>query len=165
MRKIGFILMVSIVAAACNKKPQAPQTVKYVERDSLSFDVIADTITYDVIIKNTVITDPVTDEFLRYLDKTSLIDWIFSSVYSGEIIAYDYFSGAVISTDDLKDIEKSKSFSRESIGKIQFAEAWYYNKEHNIFKKKVISMVLGLEQFNSDGTLRGYKPVFKLYLN
>jgi len=160
----GIIIVSVLITLSCNTPP--PETfVNYMEKDTLNFEIIADTITYDVIIKNTVKTDPMTDEFLRYLNKTGMIDGIFTSIYSGKLVAYDYFSGEKLNITAVKEMENIESFSRDDIGKIQFAEVWYYNADHSVFKKKVVSMVLGLEQFNDDGTLRGYKPIFKIYLN
>jgi hypothetical protein len=157
--------MAVIVLTSCNTNKNQTPEIGYIDKDTLNYVVIADTITYDVIIKNTVKVDPMTDEFLRYLDKTNLIDKVFASIYSGKLIATDYFSGNPLSITEIKVMESEEEYSRESIGKIQFAEVWYFNAEHSVFKKKVISMVLGIEQFNDDGTLRGYKPLFRIYMN
>ena len=90
---------------------------------------------------------------------------IFDAVYSGKYKAYDHFTGSLLSIESIKEMEAQEDFSREDIGKIQFSEVWYFNSENNILNKKVISMVLGLEQYNNFGELKGYKPVFKVYLN
>jgi Gliding motility associated protein GldN len=161
MKKIGifagFLILAAIITLSCKNNSST-------ENDNLNFETVADTITYDVIIKNTEKIDPMTDEFLRYLNKTKLIDGIFTSIYSGKLEAYNYFSGKKITVDELKEIENSESYSREDIGKIQFAETWFYSADNSVFKKKVVSMTLGLEQFNDDGTLRGYIPLFKVIM-
>jgi hypothetical protein len=160
MKKIGIytgiLIIVGVLTLSCKNKAAS-------ENDTIKYEIVADTITYDVVIKNTEKIDPMTDEFLRYLNKTKLIDGIFSSIYSGELKAYDYFSGNKLTIEQIKDIENSESYSREDIGKIQFTEIWYYNKDNSVFKKNVLSMTLGLEQYNDDGTLRGYIPLFKIF--
>jgi hypothetical protein len=162
-----FVVLIScavLMLAGC-KKPAPTSTQSLIDKDTLSYDLIADTITYDVVIKNTVSVDPVSDKFLRYLDKTTLIDDIFKSIYAGKLTAYNYDTKNKLSLTEIKVMEGEEGYSREYIGKIQFAEVWLYNVDHSVFKKKVLSMVLGYEQFNDDGTLRGYKPMFKVYLN
>jgi hypothetical protein len=162
-----FIVLVSVtilLISGCKKQAQTTSQ-NILDKDSLSYDLIADTITYDVVIKNTVSVDPVSDEFLRYLDKTTLVDDIFKSIYAGKLTAYNYDTKNKLSLTEIKVMEGEEGYSREFIGKIQFAEVWFYNVDHSVFKKKVLSMVLGYEQFNDDGSLRGYKPLFKIYTN
>jgi hypothetical protein len=161
---IAVFSIAVIVLASCKNQPQTSSD-NYIDKDTLNYEVIADTITYDVVIKNTVKVDPMTDEFLRYLNKTKFIDEIFASIYSGKMAAYDYSTKNKLTLTEIKVMENEEGYSRESIGKIQFVEVWYYNADHFVFKKKVLSMVLGLEVFNEDGTLRGYKPLFKIYSN
>ena len=127
--------------------------------------IIADTITYDVIIKNFDTTQVWQEEFLKNLDRSLLIDSIFAGVYTGRFTPYDFFSGKEMSLRELRNMENEAWFSRKAIGKIQFSEIWYLNENSKNIEKKVISMVLGIEQFDNHGNLRGHKPVFKIYMN
>ncbi len=127
--------------------------------------IIADTITYDVIIKNFDSSQVWQEDFMKNLDRGLLIDSIFAGVYSGRFTPYDFFTGEKMSLRDLRNMENEPWFNRNSISKIQFSEVWYFNKEYTSIKKEVISLVLGIEQFDNRGNLRGHKPVFKINLN
>jgi hypothetical protein len=62
-------------------------------------------------------------------------------------------------------MEKDENFNRKNIGKIQFTERWYFDVKTQQLQKEVMSIVLGHELTNDEGLVRGYKPVFQLYLN
>ncbi len=133
--------------------------------DNLYGITIADTIVYDVIIKNPNPHDNWTDECLKNLNKDQFVDILFESVYKKQATAYDVFSDNIITPDELKKLERKKDFSRNKIGKIQFTESWSYNDSIRSMSKKVISVALGYEIFDDEGSLIGHKPVFKIYLN
>jgi hypothetical protein len=126
--------------------------------------LVADTIICDVVIHNPNPEDQWTTECLKNLKHRALIDSLFALVYDGKMKAYDFFSKEVIKNKDLKQMESENGFSRDHIGKIQFTERWYFDKKSQQFQKEVLSLVLGYELFNQDGSLRGYKPIFKIYL-
>ncbi len=126
---------------------------------------VADTITYDVTIKNPYPEDTWTEECLKKLNRGEFIDQLFESVYSGNARAYDLIDNTPLTVKDLRKLEKTPDFSRSKIGKIQFTETWIYDEQNNIMIKKVIAMALGYELFDPDGNLIGYKPVFKVFLD
>jgi hypothetical protein len=165
MKLIRKTILVSCVILGCtNRQPQVNQSEEPVRKDSCSGQLIADTIIYDVIIHNTNPDDLWTQETLQYLRHRALIDSIFNLVYQEKIIAYEYFEKRPLKIKEIKKLEEEPGFRRDNIGKIQFTERWYFNTANLQFRKEVISIVLGYELINSDGTLRGHKPVFKLNL-
>lgn len=127
--------------------------------------MVADTIIYDVIIKNPNQDDDWTEKCLRNLKKEKFIDILFESVYKKQATAHDLFTDEIISPDKLKDLERKKEFSRSKIGKMQFTESWYYSDSLQVMSKKVISVSLGYEILDERGNLIGYKPAFKIYFN
>jgi hypothetical protein len=133
--------------------------------DSMVKNLIADTIIYDVIIRNPDPNDKWTEKCLAHFDRSRFVDQLFDAVYDKHAIAYDFFSGKKITPGGLKRIERSNDFSREKIGKIQFSESWYYDSLNLVMKKRIISLVLGYELFGDNGEIIGYKPVFKIDLN
>ncbi|UCH14794.1 MAG: hypothetical protein JSV22_02235 [Bacteroidales bacterium] len=140
------------------------ETEKFVS-DSLAKNLIADTIIYEVIIKNPNPDDKWTEKCLEGFDKNSFVDQLFNAVYDKQATAYDFFTGSEITPRGLKKIERSKDFSREKIGKIQFSESWYYDSLNIKMEKRIISMVLGYELHGDDGEIIGYKPVFKINMD
>lgn len=127
--------------------------------------VLADTIVYDVIVKNSNPDDKWQEECLRQFHRKAFIDELFNAAYKNKIKIYDFFTGEIIPPDQLKKIEKQDDYNRDAIGEIRFTEQWYYNPAKNQFNKKILSLVLAYQVFNSDGTSRGYKPVFKILMN
>ena len=128
-----------------------------------NFIVIADTIVNDVVIMNPD-NDEWTDYCLRNLDKKTLVNEIFKSVYAGELIPYEFFHNEPLSIEDIKALEDDPKFSRDKIAKVQFEEAWYYDSVNQKMVKKVHSIMLAYEIYNSLGEIKGYKPAFKVYL-
>jgi Gliding motility associated protein GldN len=159
------MLLFVILSFGCTHKPTSEsKNTSKIRVDSLYGTVIADSIIYDVIIHNPDPENPSTTEYLKDLRQKALIDSLFDLVYAEKITAYDFFSNEILSVRDLKKMESETGYSREDIGKIQFTERWFFDKTSQQFKKEVMSLVLGYELLNQDGGLRGYKPVFKIYL-
>ena len=127
--------------------------------------ILADTISYPVVIKNPDTTDTWTTECLRPLDRKKLVDAVFDAVYSNDAQAYNYFTNEPMSIKDVKALEKTDEFSRENVGKLQFWESWYFDEKKQIFTKKVHKILVAYEVFTEDGVLRNYKPAFYIKLN
>jgi len=166
--RLTIIILIAffMLLPGCNpNKDSNRQPEKIAHTDSFFGQIVADTIIYDVIIHNTNPEDEWTEQTLQYLKHRTLIDSIFELVYNKEAIAYDFFEKTPLKIKDIKKIEEEPGFSRDKIGKIQFTEKWYFDASSVQMQKEVLSIVLGYDLMNSDGTLRGHKPVFKLYLN
>ncbi|HBH49168.1 MAG TPA: hypothetical protein DDX98_11035 [Bacteroidales bacterium] len=149
---------------ACS--PNKPAAVKLIlSTDTITASIIADTIIYDVIIKNTNPDDRWTEECLQYTHRDFLVKSIFKGLYARKLTAYHYITNTPLTIEEIKNLEKEEWFSKDAVGKIQFTEIWYYSAERNILRKEVLSMVLGVEQFTSVGELKGYKPLFRIYTN
>jgi hypothetical protein len=166
MKSLLFIIFLTIILfIGCTPRTsQEKSSPSIISIDSFCGVVIADTIIYDVIIRNPNPEDQWVTECLKNLKHKVLIDSLFALVYDKEAIAFDFFSKEPLKIKDIKRIEEVEGFSRDRIGKIQFTERWYFDKSSQQFQKEVLSIVLGYELFNSDSTLRGYKPVFRLNL-
>lgn len=149
---------------SCNS-PSIEKEVVYINTDDIIGNIVADTIIYDVIIKNRDKTDLWKDECLQYLNKDAFIDSIFTAVYNGRHIAYDLFTNEEIPAVELKKLEANEIISRDKIGKIQFREVWYLSSEHMVMKKKILSLILGMEVYSETGEFRDYKPVFRINFN
>ena len=126
--------------------------------------VIANTVTYDVVIKNPNSEDTWTEECLKNIDSKTLIDKIFKAVYDGRIKAYTIHD-ELLSIEDVKALEKEKGKQRDKVGKIQFIEEWYFDEENFKMGKKVNFLMLGYENYNTEGEVRNYKAGIKVKLN
>ena len=92
------------------------------------------------------------------------MDEVFEMAYSGKAKVYDFDTNEILTVKQLKKREKEEGFSRDKIGKIQFIESWYLNPDKVTFTKKVSSLVLGYETYDSQGQFRGYLPVFRMVM-
>ena len=171
MNKIIFYLLLSyviIILTGCKEKRQEPEyndreiQVKY---DSMAGNLIADTIIYDVIIKNPNPDDIWTEQCLGYLRRDEFVNQLFEAVYDKRANAYDFITGRKMSPRDLRKLEKNEDFEREKIGKIQFAEVWYFDTAKLALEKRILYMNLGYEVMGENSEIIGYKPVFRIYLN
>lgn len=160
MKTIVYAFFI-LLLISCISKPEVSN--KKVTANSGS--VIADTIIYDVLIKNANPDDEWENQRLQYLKHTAFIDSIFILVYNREIIAFDIFDNKALSVSQVKSIEKQAEYSRDRIGKIQFTEKWYFDPTNQELHKQILSIALGYETYNENGEVRAYKPLFKIYLN
>ena len=162
MKQLSFIAVLLFIFFGCDNQPK--ETFQMEADQPENYEVIADTIINYVIIKN-----PDNDEWttycLRKLDKNSLVNYIFDAVYAEELTPYDFFSETVLTIKDIKELEKDSEFDRNNIAKVQYEEAWYYNKQKNTMIKKVHSIMLAYEIYDNFGEIKGYKPAFKVYFN
>lgn len=126
---------------------------------------IGDSIIYDMVIKNANPDDEWAEECLRKLEREKLIQIIFDAVYEKTLIPYDYYENKPLKISDIKKLEADKEFSRDIIGKLQFEEEWSFDETTLQFRKKVNSILLAYEVYNSAGEIRGYKPAFYVRLN
>ncbi|MFO7656088.1 MAG: hypothetical protein R6W78_03410 [Bacteroidales bacterium] len=164
---IAAIILSSLVC--CTNKKNEKQTAAFSSVSEttgiVSGSVLADTIIYDVIIKNVNPDDIWTRDCLKGLKREIFIDQLFESVYNGSMSAYAMENNVLITPAELKEMERNKTIERNNIGKIQFTEAWLFNDSLMSMSKKVISVSLGSEVFDNGGELLGYKHVFKLNFN
>jgi hypothetical protein len=155
-----------MLLSSCINKPEVISNKTATSPDTeISGTLIADTIIYDVVIK---ITNPNNDwenQRLKHVNHSAFVDSLFNLVYNKKIIAYDVFENKPLSVKQVKSIEEQDDYSRDRIGKIQFAEKWYFDSSSNELNKQILSIALGYETLNELGEVRAYKPVFKLYLN
>lgn len=161
---LAAISVACLLYACCPAEEKTNADANFPDSTVSDGFVIADTIIYDVIVSNPNPEDVWTEECLKHLNMNDLVDDLFEKIYSKEMIAYDFFSHTAMQVGDLEEMERSSEFSRERIGKIQFSEKWVLSEANQEFQKEIISIVLGYELYDAAGEVRGYRPIFKLYL-
>lgn len=160
IRTVILIALCGIILSCNNKQP----IVNHIEvkMDSMQYRTYADTIICDMVIKSASKDDKWMNESLKGLQRKALIDTILMDVYTGKLIATDYNSNNILKIDEVKKIEQSIGNNRDIIGKFQFKESWYYDKEKHSFIKKVQSIIFGYEIYDESGYVKGYKPLFRI---
>jgi hypothetical protein len=165
MKKILFLL-VTLCIIGCSGKKTSENTFTAVQKMTSPVGMLAaDTIIYDVIIRNPNPDDRWTENCLKGLKRTELVNAIFTLIYEEKVIPLDFDTHQPLQVKDIKLLENQKDFSRDKVGKIQFKERWIFDTNKLTFTKQIISMVLGYEVFDDMGELRGYKPAFIVYFN
>ena len=156
----------SLDADTVKEKIVAPAVVKesefFYDFDSTEAMKITDPIFYDVVIKNHKKDDDWEEERLAKTNIQPLANAIYQAVYKGKLQAYDYFTDAELSVNDIKELEKK--FNRKEIGNIMFEEKWFFNEKTMTFTKKIVSLTFGYETFDQ-GEFTGFKAAFKVKLN
>lgn len=125
-----------------------------------SGECLADTIIYSVVIKNLDPLDTWTEKCLSKLKREKMVDQIFEAIYSHNAVPYNYNNNQELSIADIKNIEAQEEFSRDEVGKLQFWESWYFDKETQRMQKKVHSILVAYAIKTEEGELRGYKAAF-----
>lgn len=127
--------------------------------------ILADTVIYDVIIKNPDPEDEWTEKCLKNIDRRGFIETIFNAIYEKNLTAYDYINDTPYTIEEVKELEKSEGYTREKIGKVQFTEEWYFDKEKLKMFKRVRSIILGYENLDENNDVKYYTALFKVYLD
>jgi len=127
-------------------------------------EVIANPITYEVLINNPNIEDEWRTECLENTNVKVMSEDIINAVMSGKLKAYDYFDKNLLSTDEVKVILKQNG-QKGKIGNIQFIEEWYWNKKELQLQKKVKSLMFGYEIYDENNKVRGYRASFVVNLD
>jgi len=156
------VFLVLLTVLSCSKKANdTHQQQLNMPYDSIAGIIIADTTTFDVVIKIKDHEDPWQEHSLGKLDKKKLVDLIFKMASEGPGSSFDYNTGEKLSGRDIQQLEDELNFNRDDIGMIQFNEIWYINSELNSMTKKVHSIILGYEYYSADSILLGHKPLFE----
>ena len=163
LKVLLLVFLVQILFVSCYNSDK-PATIEAISDKNIDAILLADTIIYDVLIKNPDPENEWTDYCLQNLDKDKLISFVFEGVYNGKFQAYHYYTNKKLSISKVKKIENDPAFSRDAIAKIQFVERWVVDKNNFRLLKQVHSIMLGYEALNSDGEIKGYKPTFRIYL-
>jgi hypothetical protein len=163
MKKVIFLIIIGSIILGCKEEKRQVVVVAGDEISNGTF--IGDSIIYDMVIKNVNPDDEWAEECLKNLDRERLIQIIFDAVYEEVLIPYDYYENKPLKISDIKKLEADKEFSRNIIGKLQFEEEWSFDENTLQFRKKVNSILLAYEVYNSVGEIRGYKPAFYVRLN
>ena len=124
--------------------------------------VLADTVIYYTVIKNSDPEDTWQEECLARLDRKALANIIFNAIYNGRLTPYDFMNEEPITIEEVKEIEKRNP--RNAIARVEFTEEWYFNETDLNFIKRVNAIMLGYEKPNESGEMR-YIAGVKVFLN
>lgn len=160
----AIAVLLSFMLSTCGKNKQ-PTYAGMSRPDTNRGMVIADTITYEVVIVNPDLNDIYKQQFLGRLDHKAFLDSIFGLVLSGRLSAFEYGTNESLSPGDIVKIEKQDGYTRKNIGMIQFSEIWYLNCSTGEMTKKVHSLIPGYSYYSQDSLILGYTPLFMVKLN
>ncbi|OPZ99801.1 MAG: hypothetical protein BWY70_00875 [Bacteroidetes bacterium ADurb.Bin408] len=151
----------------------------------VSKKIITERIQYDVLIKT---PDADMDWWIQNIEgakREELIKMILDKVYEGKIQAYDYLNKPM-SAEEVKNIGKrndtllmpsieppyedsvviiNESLKVSDITKLRFLEEWSIDQNTLIIEKRMLGLSLVKEDFDANGELRGYKPLFWIYFD
>lgn len=154
-----------LISCRKNAEPYPTDTVLSLQADSVSGVRVARSIIQDIVIKNNNPDDLWAEQCLQGMYRDTLVSVLFDMAYSGQAKVYDFDTDALLNVKDLKKRENMPGFSRDKVGKVQFVESWYLDPAMASFTKKVSSLVIGYETFDSQGQFIGYLPVFRMVLH
>jgi len=153
--------------------------------ENTNLELITERIQYDVIIKTPDIELDWWVQNIEGIKREALIKMIIDRAYEGKVQTYD-FQNRAMSNEEVKNIGKrqdtllmpsveppyedslvviNESLKINDITKLRFIEEWSIDKNTLQIEKKVLGMALLKEDFDQDGEMRGYKPVFWIYFD
>lgn len=160
-----FVLTLYLILSGCTSNEPKVKTIVISDNNLTEETIVADPIIYAVDIISYDPDDEWMNERLKHVHSKKMISEIFEQVYSGHLEVFDYFTGQLLTLDDVKRIESAHDYSRGRIEELLFEETWLFSAEQKVFQKHVHSMVLGYAVYADDGYRRGVKPVFRVKLN
>jgi len=164
MKTVNFLLigiaMLAITTISCNNNKSEVSKVK-LEVTPEGSTILADSLIYGIETHENENSDISENEAFKSFLQEKLINYLFDQIYSGNLKAYDFFSDKELSIKEVREIEKAEWFSRSKVGKIQFDEQWYIDKDKSL-RKRVKSMTLGVESYSNQGNFIGYRALFKV---
>ncbi len=155
-----YILLTALTIVSCSK----PSGNRTTDKREIPGIMLADTISYPVVIKNPDSTDSWTDDCLRPLDRAKLANMVFDAIYNNKAQAYSYLNNDPLSINYIKELEEQESYSRDKVAKLQFWESWYFDEKKQIFTKKVHKILVAYEALSESGELRNYRAGFYIKL-
>ncbi|MDP2424389.1 MAG: hypothetical protein U1C46_07695 [Bacteroidales bacterium] len=148
--------------------------------------VVTDRIQYDVVIKS---PEPDLEWWIQNIEgknREAFILQMLDAAYSGKVRTYDYYNYRELSGDQVRSIGSRidtlsfrrntppydfydtiirKELSIYNITRIRFIEEWKLNNKTLELKKYIIGMAPLVENFDEDGNLRGFMPLFWIFFD
>lgn len=177
---LSFILPITIMVS-CSQEP-APDAGGRGEQSPFS----GKTLIAEGLRSEALIVFPEEDEtWLGKIDQKMLVNAIFDAIYEGRVKPYDFITDDPLSIEDVKAIESSidtiyiedfetgeiemkvveDELRRDEITKVFVKEDWYFDTANFKMEKKVIGISLAIENYDENGNLRGYTPLFIVYFD
>ena len=162
--KILIIILIIAGITACKQQDSESsvtgkaKTLK--DTTLLTLQPIAESIRYDVVIKNPDPADEWTETCLKGLDRKKLVDEVYKAIYAGKVKAYDYYTDDPMSVKQIKEIEKQAESDGAEVAKVQFLEDWHFDPVTFNLYKKVHFIMLAYELLDEKGNVRSYKAAF-----
>ncbi len=157
---LGCAVIATVLMSCNNDKKSA---VKSSENtiSNYSANVLADSLVSSITTRTSENADSTENAVFKSFLQEKLISYIFEQLYAGKLKAYDFLTDEELSLKELKKIEAAEGFSRSNVGKVQFNEQWYFDKD-GVLNKRVNSMTFGLESYSNQGNFYGYKALFTI---
>lgn len=172
LNQVGYLLLMIPFLFSCGKKGEEKK-------------LVTERIQYDVTIKS---PDPDFDWWVQNLEgskREAFIKNILNAAYSGKLKAYDIFHNP-LSVNDVKAIGNradtvtgtspnppyndtvmvlTQELDLQRITRVRFLEEWRMDENTLEFDKKVLGISPIIESYAENGELRGYMPLFWVYLD
>jgi len=163
-KRILIIILLIAGITACKQQSSEPsvtgkaKTLK--DTTLLNLQTIAESIRYNVVIKNPDPADEWTETCLKGLDREKLVDEVYKAIYAGKVKAYDYYTDEPMSVKQVKEIEKQAESDGAEVAKVQFLEDWHFDPVTFNLYKKVHFIMLAYEILDEKGNVRSYEAAF-----
>lgn len=118
------------------------------------------------------------NNIFRKVDRKAIYADVIDAVVSGKQTAYNFFTDAALTMDQVKSILDKKvtvknaenkisleSVSPNTISLMRVREKVFFDKDNFKLERKPTSLILYVSHYSEDGTFVGYQPLFYVKLN
>jgi len=156
---VGYVIIAASIISCKNDRTAVPISITKTNPEGSI--ILTDSLVYGIVTHTSQDADPLENEEFKTFLQENLINYIFDQLYAENLKAFDFFSGKELTIKEIKKIEKTEGFSRSRVGKVQFNEQWYFDK-NGVLNKRVNSMTFGVEHYSNQGTFLNYNALFTI---
>jgi hypothetical protein len=159
-----YILFLLITVSCLNQEKDQLNCSKICP-EKITESVIADTIIYDVVLKNFDETDLWKETCLSQYNNKEMIRLLMKGIKEEKLTAFSFPFDKKIETDSILSVFEELESDSNFIGKIQFQEKWSIDTSNFEMTKEVEEYVLGYSKTDNDGRFKGYSAIARIRRN
>lgn len=133
--------------------------------DTAGLVLIGKDIITEIILKPDTTGDPWEVEKVKGFNGTAMFRTLLNNIYNQKLTVYDCREDVALKSENIKELENNFGSDLSKIGKVQFTEDWYFDKNNNRIIKKIKSVAFGYVTPGTEGLPVRYNAFFRIKTN
>ncbi|MGD0582925.1 MAG: hypothetical protein ABR974_08270 [Bacteroidales bacterium] len=156
----GILLLATSCKNSSERKGDVSSNVPVT--DTTGLILVGRDIITDIELKPDTTGDPWEVEKVKGFNGIRMFGILFENIYAKKLTVYDCRSDKVLTTREIRDLQKEFDSDLSRIGKVQFTEDWYFDTRRNGMIKKIKSVSFGFSIETSGIMAYRYKALFRI---